>query len=71
MKTLFLEAGVGGNTPGIVKYSFWKMTYEWPDATYACLNLGEAVTPKEIEKKSICINDDIGATLKKLKEKEE
>lgn len=71
MKTLFLEVGVGGNTPGIVKYSFWKMTYEWPDATYACLNLGEAVTPKEIEKKSICINDDIGATLKKLKEKAE
>ena len=71
MKTLFLEAGVGGNTPGIVKYSFWRMTYEWPDATYACLNLGEAVTPKEIEKKSICINDDIGATLKKLNEKAE
>lgn len=71
MKTLFLEAGVGGNTLGIVKYNFWKMTYEWPDATYACLNLGEAVTPKEIEMKSICINDDIGTTLKELIEESE
>ena len=68
LKTLFLEAGVGGNTPTIVKYNFWKMTYEWPEATYACLNLGEAVAPKEIEKKSICIDGDIGTILKELKE---
>lgn len=68
LKTLFLEAGVGGNTPTIVKYNFWKMTYEWPDATYACLNLGEAVAPKEIAKKSICIDGDIGTILKELKE---
>ncbi|MBB5182154.1 SIR2 family NAD-dependent protein deacylase [Catenisphaera adipataccumulans] len=68
MKTVFLEIGVGGNTPGIIKFNFWKRTYEWPHATYACLNLGEAFAPKEIEKKSICIDDDIGATLKKLKE---
>ena len=68
LKTVFLEAGVGGNTPTIVKYNFWKMTYEWPDATYACLNLGEAVAPKEIAKKSICIDGDIGTILKELKE---
>ena len=36
---LYLELGVGANTPTIVKYNFWKMTYEWPEATYACLNL--------------------------------
>lgn len=68
LKTLFLETGVGGNTPTIVKYNFWKMTYEWTRATYACLNLGEAVAPKEIEKKSICIDGDVGAVLKELKE---
>lgn len=67
LKTVFLETGVGGNTPTIVKYNFWKMTYEWPDATYACLNLGEAVAPKEIAKKSICIDGDIGTILKELK----
>lgn len=68
LKTVFLETGVGGNTPTIVKYNFWKMTYEWPEATYVCLNLGEAVAPKEIEKKSICIDGDIGTILKELKE---
>ena len=64
---LFLELGVGGNTPGIVKYPFWQMTNQWPDATYACLNFDEAYAPDEINAKSICINGDIGNILKKLK----
>ncbi len=62
-KVLFLEAAVGWNTPGIVKYSFWRMVNEWPDAIYACLNYGEACAPEEIAKKSICINGDIGEIL--------
>jgi NAD-dependent SIR2 family protein deacetylase len=66
VKTLFLELGVGFNTPGIIKYSFWNMANEWPDTTYACLNYGEAYAPEEIAKKSICINDDIGTVLGKL-----
>jgi NAD-dependent SIR2 family protein deacetylase len=65
-KVLFLELGVGGNTPGIIKYPFWQMTYQWPNATYACLNFGEAIAPEEIHKKSICINADIGEILEKL-----
>ena len=66
MKVLFLEAAVGFNTPGIVKYSFWQMTNEWPNATYACLNYGEAYAPEKIAKKSICINGDIGEILNQL-----
>ena len=62
-KVLFLELGTGMNTPGIIKFSFWKMTYEWPDAFYACLNLNEAYAPDKIKMKSICINDDIGNVL--------
>jgi NAD-dependent SIR2 family protein deacetylase len=65
-KTLFLELGVGYNTPTIVKYSFWRMVNNWPDAMYACLNFGEAYAPDEIARKSICINDDIGDILEKL-----
>lgn len=57
--TLFLELGVGYNTPGIIKYNFWHMTRQWKNARYACLNYGEAYAPDEIEKKSICINGDI------------
>lgn len=63
---LFLELGIGNNTPGIVKFPFWKMTAENPKATYACVNLGEAFTPIEILDRSICINADIGQVLKQL-----
>lgn len=66
LKTLFLDLGTGMNTPTIVKFSFWRMANEWPDATYACINLGEAYAPKEIEAKSICINADIGSVLKQI-----
>ena len=63
---LFLELGVGGNTPGIIKYPFWQMTYQNPKAVYACVNLKEAFAPKEIEERSICIDGDIGEVLECL-----
>lgn len=63
---LFLELGVGYNTPVIIKYPFWRMTLNNRNATYACINFGQAVAPKEIAKQSICINDDIGAVLEQL-----
>ena len=60
---LFLELGVGMNTPAIIKYPFWKMTYANPNAVYACLNFGEAYVPDEIAKQSICINENIHEVL--------
>jgi NAD-dependent SIR2 family protein deacetylase len=66
-EVLFLELGVGFNTPGIIKFSFWRMTHEWKNSTYACINYGEAYVPDEIKAKSISINDDIGAVLEKLR----
>ena len=59
-KTLFLELGVGYNTPGIIKYPFWQYTYSWPDAGYVCINQGQTAVPKEIQGKSLCIGGDIG-----------
>lgn len=56
---LFLELGVGGNTPVIIKYPFWKMTLQNPKATYVCINLSEAYCPREIQKQAICIDGDI------------
>ncbi len=64
---LFLELGVGYNTPVIIKYPFWKMTYANPKAVYACLNFGEAYSPNEIAEQSICINGDIHEVLAKIK----
>ena len=66
-KVLFLELGVGYNTPVIIKYPFWQMTAKDPDATYACINYGEAVTPEEIADRSICIDGDIGEAIEKLR----
>ena len=63
---VYLELGVGGNTPGIIKYPFWNMTYSNPKARYICINKGEAVVPKEIENQSICVNNDIWAVLREL-----
>ena len=60
---LFLELGVGYNTPGIIKYPFWQMTAQNPRAIYACLNAGEAFAPEEIRARAICINGDIGEIL--------
>ena len=64
---LLLELGVGMNTPGIIKYPFWQMTYQNPEATYVCINYGDAAAPKEIAERSVCIDGDIGDVLKKLK----
>ncbi|MDE6917394.1 MAG: Sir2 silent information regulator family NAD-dependent deacetylase, partial [Lachnospiraceae bacterium] len=63
---LYLELGVGGNTPGIIKYPFWQMTYSNPNATYICINLSETCIPAEISRQSICIAQDIGDILKQL-----
>lgn len=65
---LYIELGVGGNTPGIIKYPFWQMTDRNPDAHYICINLDEAVCPENIESRSICLNMDISDAVSDLLE---
>lgn len=60
---LFLELGVGFNTPVIIKYPFWQMSAKNSKASYACINYGQAVCPREIEAQSVCIDGDIGNVL--------
>ena len=48
------------NTPGIIKYPFWQMTYNNPNAVYVCINQSESYIPTEIRKQSLCIENDIG-----------
>ena len=67
LRILYLELGVGMNTPVIIKYPFWRATAQNPNATYACINLGEALVPNEIAKRSICIDADIGDAVEQLK----
>ena len=66
-KILFLELGVGYNTPVIIKYPFWQMTVKNPNAIYACINQGQAICPQEIERQSICVNAGIGEVLSLIK----
>lgn len=66
LKILFLELGVGFNTPVIIKFPFWKMTAENPDAVYACVNYGEAFCHEEIKTQSICLNMDISEAIEQL-----
>lgn len=65
-RILFLELGVGSNTPVIIKYPFWQMTAENESAIYACVNRGEAYAPVEIMSRSICADGDIGEIIKLL-----
>lgn len=63
---VYLEIGVGFNTPGIIKYNFWQQTHRNPKAVYACLNLKDAAAPEEIRDRSICVNGDFGEILADL-----
>ena len=63
---LFLELGVGMNTPGIIKFPFWKMTAKNANAVYACINYGQAYAPDEIADMAICIDGDIKEVLKQI-----
>ena len=65
-KILFLELGVGYNTPVIIKYPVWQMTMQNTRSTYACINFGQANCPQKIKSQSICINADIGEVLNSI-----
>ena len=66
LHVLYLELGVGANTPVIVKYPFWQMTMANEKAVYVCLNYGEAFCPGEIEDRSVCIDGDIGEVINQI-----
>ena len=67
-KVLYLELGVGGNTPSIIKYPFWRYTYDNPQATFASINFGQLMTAREIADRSILIDADIDQVLDALLE---
>lgn len=63
---VYLELGVGGNTPGIIKYPFWRLTANNPKARYVCINKGQAFVPDELAAQSIVIDADIAEVLTAL-----
>lgn len=65
-RIVLLELGVGGNTPGIIKYPFWRYTLQNRQAMYCCINRGESFAPKELEAQSVCLDADIGKAVEDL-----
>lgn len=66
LRVVFLELGVGQNTPVIIKYPFWRYTAENPHATYACVNAQDIYAPHEIASHTISIHQDIHMTIQQL-----
>lgn len=65
-KILFLELGVGMNTPGIIKYPFWQLVHQLKQSFYICINKGQAWAPDEIKERAVCIDCDISQVLEML-----
>lgn len=65
-RVVYLELGVGNNTPGIIKYPFWRMTAQNPNAVYVCVNQDDPAVPAELGERALCIGTDIGEVLRKL-----
>ena len=65
-RIVFLELGVGNNTPGIIKYPFWRMTADNSSAWHICVNQGQAWAPEAIRTQSVCLDGDIGTVLEKM-----
>lgn len=65
-KILFLELGVGFNSPGVIKFPFWKMTLDNPEAIFASVNLDQPSYPKQLEERSIVISADIDKVISDL-----
>ena len=65
-RTLFLELGVGENTPGIIKYPFWNLTYKNKNAFYVSLNMAKEEIPIELKARSVLIKGDIFRTIGNL-----
>ena len=68
-RIVLLEIGVGGNTPAIIKFPFWRMVQENRKATYVQLNLGEVIAPKTLEGRTILVDGDAAKMIAALKEK--
>lgn len=60
---LFLELGVGDNTPGIIQYPFMQMVRQNKNAVYARINLLSGWIPGEIANRSLVLQEDIGKAL--------
>ncbi|MGN0261280.1 MAG: hypothetical protein ACI4B9_00295 [Eggerthellaceae bacterium] len=65
-RILFLELGVGFNSPGVIKFPFWKMAAENKNARFASINLEEPWVPAALHDRAIAIGADLAVVLELL-----
>lgn len=65
-KILFLEFGVGYNTPSIIKYPFMNMTYNFSDSYLIRFNLNDSYIDKKIKDKFLLVNEDLNIVIDEL-----
>jgi len=66
LRVVYLEIGVGYNTPGIIKYNFWQQVYQNGNASYVCLNMEAPQAPAQIRDRSIVISGDSARIIREL-----
>ena len=67
-KIVYLELGVGGNTPVIIKYPFWQAVAKNPLGFYVQVNLGEVIAPSQIADRTMLIDGDAAKVLSVVRE---
>lgn len=65
-RVVFIELGVGFNTPGIIRYPFEQMTYKNPNATIIRLNRDYPDGSAQNKDKTITFNEDMMGVISSL-----
>ncbi len=65
--TLFLELGVGMNTPGIIKYPFLQMNALWENSFYISINMSKSYIPQDYTNRTLLIECDIADFITEVK----
>lgn len=65
-KIVYLELGVGANTPGIIKYPFWQWTFNNPQARLITVNAADVSFPQELSNQAIGFKMDINQFIDSL-----
>ena len=63
---LYIELGVGYDTPSIIKYNFWSQVAENKKAKFISINLEKSDIPEKIKNQSLIITGDANEILNKI-----
>ncbi|QTQ16524.1 SIR2 family NAD-dependent protein deacylase [Treponema parvum] len=62
-RLLLMELGVGYNTPGIIKYPFWRLTAANSKSVLVSVNSEENYVPEEISDRTVSFKGDLASVI--------